>query len=508
MGRPLLIRFLLLFYLVLYLLFPTQNSSLDAYYYGACIRYGNDLFLPHHLLYNATCYLLLLPLKLLAPQLDELTVLKMLNALFAAGSLWVLAKLLQRLQLPAGTQIGWIMLAGSSFGVWRFATENEVYLLPILLSLAGSYGWVKYVQQPKNAYLVWSGLFAALACLYHQLHVFWWLGLLLGLVWQFRSFKVVLLFGLPALLVPLVYVLVLVWYLGQALQVQRLLAFVLHDFYAGSAGTSIGVLNFVLSGVSFVRTFVQVHGLMLYLPGRSWWWLLPALVTVGLLVWAVLRQPLQKRKTASSESLLVGKVHLLILLLHLGFAWFAVGNVEFMVMVPFLLPLLPWLPFSGLFLQKTGAAFLIWNFWYGIFPAWHFQLSPSSHLVEIVHRHPESLFVLNEALLVRNAYYYRYGVKDVPRVQKSPSQLAARPAGTEELARTLEERLQAEPANGVLTDCIRKANVINRASIVSEDRDKAFFRPYHATPVDSFRTIYGTHYLHQLKPLPHGQAGQ
>ncbi len=77
----------------------------------------------------------------------------------------------------------WLLLAGSCFGVLRFATENETYIQPLLLALLASVAWAQSLQTEKNArrWLLLAGLLAALACLVHQLMVWWWLGLLLGL---------------------------------------------------------------------------------------------------------------------------------------------------------------------------------------------------------------------------------------------------------------------------------------------------------------------------------------
>ena len=44
--------------ILFYLLFPTNNSTLDAYGYAASIKYGFDLFKPHHLFYNVFLYVI------------------------------------------------------------------------------------------------------------------------------------------------------------------------------------------------------------------------------------------------------------------------------------------------------------------------------------------------------------------------------------------------------------------------------------------------------------------
>ncbi|TXK52413.1 hypothetical protein FVR03_01465 [Pontibacter qinzhouensis] len=497
-------RLLLLLFLVLYVVFPTSNSSLDAYFYAGAVKYGEHLFLPHHLLYNSTCYLLTLPLRLLGAGVDVLSLLKVLNALFAVLCLWVLTKILQQLQVPAAAIFSWLLVAGASFGVWRFATENEVYLLPLIFSLGASYLYVRYSRQPKKAFLVVSGILAALACLYHQVQFFWWLGLLAGVLWQCRSIGAFVAFALPALLVPVGYVLVVVFYLQQPVHLQHLLTFVFHDFTTGSAGTSVGLLNFTLTGISLVRTFVQVHGLMWHLVSQSWFWILPAMVSGTLVVFALLKVPLFSTATTTASVHSTGKIHLLILLLHLGFAWFAVGNAEFMVMVPYLLPLVLWNRVNAVVIRYAGLAMLVWNFCYGIFPAYYFNLSTSKELAQRVKQQPEALFVLQEANAVRNLYYYIYGLEDVPTVLKSPAQLAANPAALAALANQLHSHLQTNPEVPILTDCVQKQTILNRAFFVTEDFNEQFFQQFGTATADSLATFYGKHYLHILKT----KAGQ
>src|SRR5690606_6458389 len=64
------------------------------------------------------------------------------------------------------------------------------------------------------------------------------------------------------------------------------------------------------------------------------------------------------------------RTHLLIFTLQLLFAFYAVGNAEFMVMLPLLLLLIlaGWVHLSTRSLYLAGAAFFTWNLAYGILP--------------------------------------------------------------------------------------------------------------------------------------------
>ena len=489
-------QLLLLLFLALYLLFPSNNSSPDSVYYAAAVKYSTNLFMPHHLLYNATGVVVIKALEFAGLQPDALALLKVLNAFATVVGLWLLSRILLLLQMPVGQVTGWLLIAGASFGVWRFATESEVYIFPILLSLCGSYFWIRWISAGLSRFLALAGLCAAVACLYHQMHFFWWFGLLLGTLWHSRNLSAILQYALPALLVPLAYLLVLWLGLHQELTVQNLLHFVLHDFYMGSAKSDIGLANFAFSAVNLARTFAQAHLLMLSMVSATWLWLLPAAATLMLLIWALLEKQIIKPAKPGTYRLLIGNVHALVLALHLLFAWFAVGNAEFMAMIPFLLPLLPWVSVSGRFLQKTGAALLVWNFWYGAFPAWNYKLSATADLAEIVHIKPQSLFVLHDAQKVMIEYFYKYGEEEVATILYSPSIRANRNKPLSGLHHKIASHLST--GQSVYTDCIGKVKLISRSSLTVKDVDAVFFDAYLTTPADSVSTFYGFHYLHQV----------
>ena len=79
---------------LIYLLLPTHNSSLDAWYYAACVRHGHELLLAHHLLYNPAGWLWVKALHSVGLTPDTLAALKALNALAAGACLLVLHRLL------------------------------------------------------------------------------------------------------------------------------------------------------------------------------------------------------------------------------------------------------------------------------------------------------------------------------------------------------------------------------------------------------------------------------
>jgi hypothetical protein len=87
----------------------------DSYGYGASVKYGEDLFQPHHLLYTGLNYLFYQPFVMLFPALDALRFMQLLNALFSIASLF----LLMRMLISKGVNdihAGWLTFAvGCSF---------------------------------------------------------------------------------------------------------------------------------------------------------------------------------------------------------------------------------------------------------------------------------------------------------------------------------------------------------------------------------------------------------
>src|SRR5690606_7110177 len=111
----------------------------------------------------------------------------------------------------------------------------------------------------KLKFVLLSSFFAAVACLFHQIHFFWWLGLMFGFFVVHKSFKTLFFYILPAWIVPLGYISVVVFYKKLPLNLENLLHFVLRDFYKGSVIAEFGLKTIFFSLVSLVRTFLQVH---------------------------------------------------------------------------------------------------------------------------------------------------------------------------------------------------------------------------------------------------------
>ncbi len=483
---------------------PTANATGDAWYYAACARWGQELWQPHHLLYNGIGWLWLRLVGAGGPApagLPALAWLQSLNALAAGGCLLALAPLLRRAGAPGATVPAWLLLAGSCFGVLRFATENETYIQPLLLALLASLAWAQSLQAEKKArrWLLLAGLLAALACLVHQLMVWWWLGLLLGLrPWRDRpALAATACYAAPALLVPLAYA----WAAPGG--VGGLVRFALHDYLTGNARVELGGKSLLLTAISLVRTAVQVHGNMLPLL-RHWPGLLGgvALGTVALAVYSALGGGFRQRALpplpAAGPARTVRRTHALIGALHLGFAAQAAGNAEFMAMLPVLAAvalaggwLVAWPPRR---VAAAGVALLSWNLAFGLVPAHLLDYNSTGPALRArVLGQPGAWFLLRDPNLLRNQLQYYTG-----RPNAAPRVMGLTRPDTTAFRAWLIARLAA--GDTVYTDALGGYRPLDRARLTQGDAAARLLAGFAAGRVDSFSTFYGPCYLTRLGP--------
>lgn len=483
---------------------PTANPSSDAWYYAACARWGQELWQPHHLLYNGIGWALLRLVGASGPAGPlALVWLQWLNALAAGASLLALGRLLSRAGAPLAAIPAWLLLVGSCFGLLRFATDDEAYIQPLLLALLASLAWARALYAPVAAglrragWLLLAGLLAVLACLVHQLMVWWWLGLLLGLrPWRGRPALLAgLSYAAPALLVPLAYALA-----APGGGVAGVVQFALHDYLTGAAQVELGAKSLLLIPISLVRTVVQVHGNMLPLLRR---WPLglggAALASLALGAYGALgarlaRQtacPARDNSEARSPARTVRRTHALIGVLHLGFAAQAAGNAEFMVMLPALAAVAlaggvlgAWPPRR---LAALATAVLSWNLAFGLVPAAVLDYTDPGLRARVLGQ-PRAWFLLRDPNLLRNQLHYYTGRPGrAPRIVG----LAGQEAGA--FRAWVAARLAAGEL--VYTDALGENQPLDRARLTQGDAVRALLAGWPAVPVDSVQTFLGWRYL-------------
>jgi hypothetical protein len=387
-------------------------------------------------------------------------------------------------------RVGLLGIAAFSFGFWRFATENETYTLPVLFSLLGTLYFIRFQSDKGRMSAFLSGLFAAIACLYHQIHVFWWLGILIGVL-NSKKIKPVIAYMLTVLLVPLAYVLVLVLYNNEVLSIRNLWQFAMHDFYSGGAGYAIGSQHFTLGAINFIRTFVQVHGIISHLSHNvvlKWLFLLvPVLVAGYFFVRATWKKGLLSARISNG---LVFRIHALIFILQFLFAIYNVGNAEFMAMLPalFVICLACTKGIKPMAFPYLAGGLLVWNLFLGVVPFRLLHLSADLDIAES--KEARTFLVASEHGIISNYIYYKDGELPVT-VLKPPSYYIARNKPLDSLRTFIDTRLSQ--GLEVYTDCTGRPALVSRASIVNAEADAAFFRDYTLEPVAGYATNASPH---------------
>ncbi len=344
------------------------------------------------------------------------------------------------------------------------------------------------MEKPLIRYIFFSGLAASIASLFHQIHFFWWLGLFIGVVIYVKQFKAIVVYAVSALLVPAVYIAVLYFYNREPVNAVNLMHFVFYDYYTGSARSEIGLMNVILILISSVRSFFQVHQSALFLIRKNLVFAIPLVVFAFWLIQAiklmVQRHLLVKRPKINAVFF---KTSAIVLVLQVMFAFYSVGNVEFLVMLPLLttLTLLYYFRFNQGFLKVTLLLLLVWNFMFGIYPNNRFTFYNDDFLVDFIIKHPDDVFLVENPDLI-NRYYYATGVDNYGKI-------------------ILKERIKSNATidslvkkhSFIYTDVIDKPVVFNRASMVS-DAKKLDFKEYDIEKIIEYKSLYGVSVIHKI----------
>ncbi len=487
---------------LLVLLLPTANSTLDAWYYAACVRWQHDLLLPHHLLYNP---LGVLWTQILPADWDVLAGLKGLNALLFGGILLALRPVLRASGGHEAPVAPLLLVVGASFGLLRFATENEAYLAPLFVSLLGSVAWCRWAQTQRLGWVALAGALTAGACLLHQIHVWWWLalGLTTWLAGRPLRWGAAFAYVGPALIVPLTY-LIAAHHEGYPLTPNGLTTFIFHDYVVNGATPSAGLKSFLLTPINLIRTFGQVHGSGLALA-RAFPVPVGAAVLLTLaLLWRARRMWAGRRRVGGELAVserLVARGHALVLVLHVAFAAINDGNAEFMVMVPPLLAVLAaaWGQWRKPALWAAGAALLVWNLTFGLLPQHFLTLNLSETLLTRIQAAPRAAFLLTDQHLPENQLTYRTGQFLWPNLYPAPTLWTQRHHADAPRFHAWLDSLIRATGQPAYTDALGAAPLTDRASLTAENHDDALLQPFTQTRTDTLAYDIRPRYLTALR---------
>ena len=478
----------------LYFFFPTHNSSTDAWYYAASVKYGEDLFLPHHLFHSAFLRLCYECVNFFVT-VEAMPFCKAMNALFATILMAIFARFLALFGKKDIETAAWTFLVGVSFGIWRYATENETYILPLIFSLLASFYYQKHAGSVKP--LLLAGSFAAIACLFHQLQIVWAAGIFISLL-RFSGFnKNLFAYLLPFLIVPISYLFVYFSEINPHFSFTIFIEFVLHDFQNGSASLSIGIWNVILTILNFFRSFLQIHGSILQQIKGNYLYVFPILI-FGTQIFAdksrfrrcitfnsqlstfnfQLSTLNSQLSTFNSQLSTLNSQFLPILILQVFFAFLAMGNAEFMVMIPMLLALMfaEKLTISPKMLAFTGISLFVWNFTYSIAPQHYADQSHNIFLQKHILAHSQDTYLLQNRPMIANQLYYNTRKWHFYHLQHSPAIWLAKGQSLDSLQAMCDSILQKK--GHVFVDVLPQNALLNRESVRYRGNDSTFWRKY------------------------------
>ncbi|MCL2650712.1 MAG: hypothetical protein FWD60_06780 [Candidatus Azobacteroides sp.] len=456
---------------LLYIFLLSSNNTIDSIAYSLDIRNGGELFYPHHLLFNAFGFVLS---KLFGIH-NTLSFICLINALFAGGCLWIMRRLL--LSFTDNKTVAFILLfLGSCYGFARFATDAEAYIIPLFFALRGS----KVIFSGEK--IISTSLLLSISCLFHQLFVFWWIGLGIYIFWNFEKNRLrnSAKYISTALIVPAVYLIV---FLLTKNDCNNLLEFIFHDYVKYSnVSISLNPTIFWLTPINFVRTFIQVHGYILPLLQNYFWILIPVVIAgicffIGLFK---LKGSITKSSTPQTHKYAFS--HLLIFALQFLFAAISNGNAEFMLMLPFALAIFFFAKYtiklSPVFYFSIGV--FLWNLSLAIFPAHFLQTSIDEPMAKYIEQHSDKLYFFPES-----------GRIDMLLEYQSPEKKYNIYNSKEELDSLI------QTGNTVLTNAVNNKSFMSRGSLL--DKNVNLFSDYKIDKVDSINYSFGTMYISKVE---------
>ena len=469
---------------IIYMLFQTQNAMVDSWYYSACVKFKNELLNSHHLLYNYFGYYWFSLLKAMDANIEAIYALNIMNAFASVTCLYLVYHCLIKLNVNT-TAATWLSLfCGVSFGVMRYATDAETYILPIVFSLGST---LLFINHSKPSHLFFAGVLAAIAILFHQVQLWWSLAISVSFfIGKTKNYKGLFIFASPLLLVPLVY-----WIaFNNANYHLSFLQFVAGEFGKGNAGIDLSVKALLLTLINLFRTFLQVHGNILVL--FKFYPLIASISFILFLIAAFLALKNLNFKTIKPLQLRPYKpVFLLAIFLQILFALISSGNAEFMVMLPFLLVLYfaSAYQFQGfVFIRYLALSLLIWNLAFAIIPNAKLTISRVDTQVAFSEKYSMAYGLWKNKPLVENQLSYFNGFNKFNDQLLNPKNV------TISLVDSLLKK-----GNTIYTDLPNTNKIFSRESMVEDNTIKKLIDHCAFVKCDSFINIYGKNYIYYIQ---------
>lgn len=461
------------FFAIAYLFLPSQNMSADAISYAADVKFGYDLLQPHHLLYNGFMWLLYRPIEALGIGIGTAAFMCCINALFSLSTLAMLYATIKRIATEQ-TALALMVFAGSCFGFMRYTFECEVYIPPLFFSIVSSYFFVRYSTENRLWQVLFMGLAASLACLFHQVHLFWGIALFIGIA-SLKRYRDLCIYAAVTIIVPAVYAFVVFLQDGY-LTLDNFLRYIAYYYYTpASEVSSIGLKNLIMTPISFVRSFIQLHGdIAIQLSLKPYLYVLVVALPIAAIYLLVKLVRSFSARRDGNRAVIVA--HSAAFLLQLLFAIYSDGNMEFMVMLPFALVIIlsQCYNLSNRYVAWLASVILAWNLTFAVLPNHFYNQYNTVKVVEYLHEHADANMIAYDAPTVRALYCLKYGESETDHVYE----------------------LGKASGGEFVTDMIDRPTPFNRMQLVTDTQKE------NIVIVDTLQTIvadYGNYHLYKIR---------
>ncbi len=471
---------LLLIIIALCFLLPNNNTSIDSWFYAASVKHNHDLFNnSHHLLYNFFAFKTWQFLNLIYP-VSALKGLLLLNAFAASVSLFLFSQIIKLAGYSSKNALILTAFCGASFGFLRFATDAETYILPLMWTFGSAYF---YIKSDKPLYTALASFFAVIAVCTHQLQIWWALAMFIH-IWFLSKRKLgsQLLFSSILLLIPVIYFQTYV--MGRYCNIS-VTAFILGEYSTGGAGLDVSLKALLLTIVNFFRTFLQVHGQIIFLLKKYPYLSLAVIASlIKIIIFVILKSReiiiIQKRVQPNNFALLF----LLTFVFNLVFAFLSSGNAEFMVMLPFMM--MAYIAFKYEVITHTRSLLivlfmLIWNLFTGILPSCFENLTQTDVQSQLYINQPEAYFVFENKPQVENQVCYTKNFES-----------------NNHFITADQIQLYLDSGKTVYTDFGIKTTALSRASFLKDEQQNDILKNFKLIKTDSFQNLYGKNYIYLI----------
>lgn len=336
-----------------YLYMQNKSYGYDSCAYSESIKYGKDLFHPHHLIYNYVFHLIYGSVSRFF-NLEAMAVASAFNGLAMAGNALLVGYIVLRLTTNLGISVRATVFYGICYAPLFVATSVEVYPWNILFDLLAFVVLLRPGAPTPGRALLVGGL-AGLAALFHQTAVFAALALLAYLVWLRSRALVVSLYATAAALacgVPYLWVAARAGFRTPRGLLQYLFAYATSpEYHAGVWGHGLTLRRLPVAFLGMISTFSypRLEYLFPLIKPASWGFNLPMLralillacllVLIGLLVlggWRLhsLGKPTRSVANSVPSSERPALLAMWVWLLSHGFftLWWNPENLEFWLM--------------------------------------------------------------------------------------------------------------------------------------------------------------------------------